>query len=330
MPNLPSEMTCVAIPAYGGPEVLRLEKRALPVPGDGEVLVRVAAAGLNRLDCMQRQGNYPPPPGASDLPGVEFAGEVVALGPGVGEWRVGDAVCALVGGGGYAEYATVHEANCLPVPDGIDLVDAAGLPETFFTVWTNVFQRGRLGFGERFLVHGGASGIGTTAIQLAAAFGARPFATAGSAAKVAACLELGAEAAVNYRESDFVAALQQVSGGMDVILCLVGGSYAARNLRLLALEGRLVQLAVPEGSKAEVDLFTIMRKRLTLTGSTLRTRAVEEKKAIRDELAGRVWPLLAAGRVKPVIDSRFPFAEAAEAHRRMEADRHIGKILLVA
>ena len=330
MGALPSEMTAIGIAAAGGPEQLRPVRRPLPRPGDGEVLVRIAAAGLNRMDVQQRQGSYPPPPGASDLPGVEFSGHVAALGAGVTEWREGDAVCALVAGGGYAEYAVVHESNCLPVPAGVDLVDAAGLPETYFTVWTNVFDRGRLAAGERFLVHGGASGIGTTAIQLAAAFGATVYATAGSAEKVAAAQRLGAALAVNYREADFVEAFREATGGagVDLILCMVGGDYANRNLRLLAMEGRLVQLAVQAGNRAEIELFTVMRKRLSLTGSTLRARSVAEKQQIRDALRQQAWPLFADGRLRPVTDSRFPLAEAAEAHRRMEADRHIGKILL--
>ena len=330
MSTPPNEMTVVEIAEPGDASVLRLARRAVPRPAAGEVLVRLAAAGLNRMDVQQRLGKYPPPPGASDLPGVEFSGHVAALGEGVDGWREGDAVCALVAGGGYAEYPVVHQPNCLPIPAGVDLVDAAGLPETYFTVWTNVFERGRLAAGESFLVHGGASGIGTTAIQLAKAFGARAYATAGSAEKVRACLDLGADGAVNYREADFVEELRAATDrrGIDVILCMVGGDYANRNLRLLADDGRLVQLAVQRGNLAEIELFTIMRKRLTLTGSTLRARAVGEKRSLRDALAARVWPLFADGRVRPVTDRRFALADAAEAHRHMEADRHVGKILL--
>jgi putative PIG3 family NAD(P)H quinone oxidoreductase len=294
------------------------------------VLIRVAAAGVNRPDIVQRQGHYPAPPGASPILGLEVAGTVAAVGPDVSDWRVGDRVCALLAGGGYAGYAVAPAPQCLPVPEGLSLVEAAALPETTFTVWTNVFQRGHLQAGERFLVHGGTSGIGTTAIQLAAAFGARVFATAGSPEKVAACERLGAERAINYRETDFVAAVRDATGGagVDLVLDMVGGPYFPRNLKALAVEGRLVQIAFLQGSKLEADLMPIMLKRLTVTGSTLRSRSVVEKGAIARALRENVWPLLATGRVKPVLHATFPLAEAAEAHRAMESSAHIGKIVL--
>jgi putative PIG3 family NAD(P)H quinone oxidoreductase len=324
-------MTAIEIKEPGGPEMLVPALRPRPEPGPGEVLIEVAAAGVNRPDILQRQGGYPPPPGASDIPGLEVAGRVVALGPGASRWQVDDEVCALVAGGGYAEYCAAPAQQCLPVPGDLDLVAAATLPETFFTVWTNVFERGRLQSGETFLVHGGSSGIGTTAIQLAAAFGARVFATAGSAAKCAACERLGAERAINYREEDFVAAIDQATGGrgVDVILDMVGGDYIQKNIKLLAPDGRLVNIAFLKGSKAEVNLLPVMVKRLTLTGSTLRPRSVAEKGAIARALEEKVWPLLAAGRVRPVIEGRFPLTRAADAHRLMESSAHIGKIVLV-
>lgn len=325
-------MMVIEITEPGGPEVLVPSRRPLPRPSSGEVLIEVAAAGVNRPDCLQRAGQYPPPPGASDLPGLEVTGTIVELGEGAGEWRVGDVVCALVPGGGYAEYCVTPAPQCLPVPQGLELVQAAALPETFFTVWTNVFERAALQSGESLLVHGGSSGIGTTAIQLARAFGARVFATAGSAEKVEACTNLGAERAVNYREQDFVELLRQATAGkgVDVILDMVGGHYVQRNLDLLAVEGRLVQIAFLQGARVELNLTPILVKRLTFTGSTLRPRSVAEKAVIARALREKVWPLLEAGTVKPVIDHTFPLEKAAEAHRLMESNRHIGKIVLEA
>ena len=295
------------------------------------MLIKVAAAGVNRPDVFQRRGRYAPPPGASDIPGLEVSGTIDALGSGVSEWRVGDAVCALVTGGGYAEYCVAPAPQCLAVPRGMDVITAAALPETFFTVWTNVFQRGRLQRGESILIHGGSSGIGTTAIQLAKERGARVFATAGSAEKCAACERLGAEHAVNYRDADFVAAVREFTGGrgVDVILDIIGGDYFARNIDALAVEGRLVEIATLQGVKAELNIQTIMGRRLTITGSTLRPRPVADKAAIAVELRGQVWPLLEAGRVKPIIHATFPLRDAAEAHRVMESSTHIGKLLLV-
>ena len=323
-------MTAIEITEPGGPEVLRPVERPRPAPGVGELLIEVAAAGVNRPDVLQRQGGYPPPPGASDIPGLEVAGTVAALGPGAHGWQLGDPVCALVTGGGYAEYCVAPTAQCLPVPEGFDMVQAAALPETCFTVWTNVFQRGRLQAGERFLVHGGSSGIGTTAIQIAAARGARVFATAGTADKCAACERLGAERAINYRDEDFVAVIKELTGGegVDVILDMVGGDYIQRNIKALRTEGRIVFIAFLGGSKAEIDFLPLMLKRATITGSTLRPRSVEQKSVIADELRAEVWPLLDAGRIAPVIDSSYPLADAADAHRRMEGGEHIGKIVL--
>jgi len=323
---------CVEIVQPGGPEVLRLTERPDPVPGSGEVLIEVAAAGVNRPDVLQRMGAYPPPPGASDLPGLEVAGRVAAVGPGVTTWRPGDTVCALVGGGGYASRCLAPALQCLPVPAGLDLVEAAAMPETFFTVWTNVFERGALRAGETALFHGGTSGIGTTAIQLAVARGARALATAGSDEKCQACVALGAEHAINYRTTDFVAAVQAHTNGrgVDLILDIMGGSYVPRNLAALAIDGRLVQIGIMEGEpKATVDLWRIMARRLTVTGSTLRARSVEEKGRIADALRREVWPLVEAGRAKPIIAARFPLAEAAAAHRLMESNVHIGKIVLM-
>jgi len=321
----------VEITAPGPPEVLRPARRPVAPPGPGEVLIRVAAAGVNRPDVLQRQGHYPPPPGASDIPGLEVAGEVAAVGGGATEWRVGDAVCALVAGGGYAEYCLAPAPQCLPLPKGLGAVEAAGIPETFFTVWNNVFERGRLVSGETLLVHGGGSGIGTTAIQMARALGARVLATAGSAEKCAACLSLGAARAINYREEDFVAAVVAATEGRgaDVILDMVGGDYIPRNLDCLALEGRLVLIALPRGARAELNFTSMLHRRLTITGSSLRPRTVEQKGAIARALRERVWPLLESGQVRPVIHARFPLAEAAAAHRLMEAGAHIGKIVLV-
>ena len=329
--DLPETMCAVEIKAPGGPEVLVPVLRPLPKPGKGEILVKVVAAGVNRPDVLQRQGGYPPPKGASDIPGLEIAGCVVAVGEGASRFEQGDEVCALVAGGGYAEYCTVPEPQALPAPQGLDLVNAAALPETFFTVWTNVFERGRLKSGETFLVHGGSSGIGTTSIQLASAFGARVFATAGNNLKCQACEKLGAEKGINYREEDFVEIIQQATNkrGVDVILDMVGGDYIEKNISLLATEGRLVNIAYLKGSKVEVNFLPVMLKRLTLTGSTLRPRSVAEKGAIARVLEEKVWPLLASGRIAPVIEGRFPLARAADAHRLMETSAHIGKIVLV-
>ncbi len=327
---LPANMTAIEIREPGGPEVLVPGTRPVPEPSAGEVLIRVAAAGVNRPDVLQRQGNYPPPPGASDIPGLEIAGTVVALGPEVSELVLGDRVTALVTGGGYAEYCAAPVPQCLPIPKGLSAVEAAGMPETFFTVWTNVFDRGRLQAGEAFLVHGGSSGIGTTAIQLAKAFGARVFATAGSAEKCRACEALGAERAVNYREEDFVEAVKAATegAGVDVILDMVGGDYIQRNISALAPDGRLCSIAFLGGSKAEVDFLPMMLKRITISGSTLRARSVEFKGAIARNLKAKVWPLVEAGRVKPVVHATFPLAEAAGAHALMESSHHIGKIVL--
>jgi NADPH2:quinone reductase len=331
MPALPAEMTAIAIRAPGGPEMLVPEQRALPQPAAGEVLVKVAAAGVNRPDVVQRQGHYPPPKGATDIPGLEIAGEVVALGQGATRWKLGDRVMALVVGGGYAEYCPAHESHCLPVPAGLTLTEAAAIPETFFTVWHNTFERGRLEAGETLLVHGGSSGIGTTAIQLAKAFGARVITTAGSAEKCEACRKLGADVAVNYKSEDFVAATKSATGGKgaDVILDMVGGDYIERNYEAAAVDGRIVQIAFLASPKATVDFRRIMMKRLTHTGSTLRARSVPDKGAIARAVEERVLPLIVAGKARPVMDSTFPLAQAAAAHARMEASAHIGKIVLV-
>ncbi|GBD42843.1 Phthiocerol/phenolphthiocerol synthesis polyketide synthase type I PpsC [bacterium HR40] len=329
--TLASEMTYIRQNGYGPPEVLIADRMPVPRPGRGEVLIRVAAAGVNRPDVLQRLGGYPPPPGASDIPGLEVAGEIVAVGPEVHRFRVGDRVCALVAGGGYAEYCVAPEPQVLPVPRGLSTIEAAAIPETFFTVWTNVFERGRLAAGECFLVHGGSSGIGTTAIQLAKVFGARVLTTVGSADKAAFCERLGAERAIVYRHEDFVEVVREVTGGrgVDLILCMVGGDYVPRNLEALALEGRLVQIAWLKGAKITADFTKLMTKRLTWTGSTLRPRSVEEKGRIARALEEKVWPLLEAGRVKPIIFRTFPLEQAADAHRLMESSTHIGKILLV-
>ena len=325
-------MIAISITTPGGPDVLRPVERPLPQPGPREVLIRVAAAGVNRPDVMQREGKYPSPPGASDIPGLEVSGTIAAVGPDARRWREGDQVCALVAGGGYAQYCVAPEVQCLPIPSAIDLISAAGMPETFFTVWTNVFERGRLRAGETFLVHGGASGIGTTAIQMGRAFGARVFATAGTDEKCAACEKLGAERAINYNSSDFVAALLPLTNGngVDVILDMVGAPYFSRNVELLALEGRLVQIAVLRGAKAEMNLVRLLRQRLTITGSTLRARSVDEKGAIAEAVEKAVWPFVDAGKIRPVIFATFPLTQAAEAHRLMESGSHIGKILLTA
>jgi len=320
------QMRVIEISQPGGPEVLTEARRAVPEPKAGDVLIRVAFAGVNRPDALQRAGAYDPPPGASDLPGLECAGEIVAVGDGAG-WNVGDRVCALLPGGGYAEYVTTPGAHCLPVPDGMDLKQAACLPETFFTVWTNVFDRGRLQGGERLLVHGGSSGIGSVAIQLAKAFGARVFTTAGSDEKCAFCTDLGADRAINYRDEDFVDVLRD-AGGADVILDMVGGDYIARNLKALAEDGRLVQIAFLGGPKAEINFAPLMVRRLTITGSTLRPQSGAAKAAIADALRQHVWPLLSSGKVGPVIHSTYPLAEAAAAHALMESSEHMGKIVL--
>ena len=325
-------MHCVEISSAGPPEVLKIVERPDPVPGRGEVLIRVAAAGVNRPDIMQRRGMYPPPPGASDLPGLEVAGVVEMLGDGVTDWRVGDRVCALVSGGGYATLCTAPAPQCLPVPAGMHLVTAAAIPETFFTVWTNVFDRGRLRAGETALFHGGSSGIGTTAIQLAAARGARVLATAGSDEKCRACEQLGAERAINYRTEDFVDASKQATNGrgVDLILDIVGGDYIARDLAALAVEGRLVVIGFMGGDTATIDFRRVLGRRLTITGSTLRPRSVAEKGQIAAALRREVWPLLESGTVKPLIYRTFPLKDAAAAHRLMESSEHVGKIVLTA
>ena len=331
-PILPELMTAIEITEPGGPEKLAPTRRPVPQPAAGEVLIQVAAAGVNRPDCLQRQGSYPPPPGASDLPGLEVAGTVVALGEGVTDWRIGDAVCALLTGGGYAEYCVAPAPQCLPVPAGLTLQQAAALPETFFTVWSNVFDRARLQPGESLLVHGGTSGIGTTAIQLAKALGSRVFTTVGGSEKVQPCLDLGAERVINYREEDFVQVIKEVTNnkGVDVILDMVGGDYVQRNLSALAVEGRLVFIAFLRGAKVELNLAPVMMKRLTITGSTLRARPVAHKAPIATALRETVWPLLASGAIRPLIDRVFPLSEAAAAHALMESNRHVGKLLLQA
>jgi len=324
-------MTVIEISQPGGPEMLREARRPVPVPGPGQVLIRVGAAGVNRPDVLQRQGTYPVPPGASDLPGLEVAGAVAAVGEGVSGLGVGDQVCALVAGGGYAEYCIAEAPLCLRFPEGFDATQAAALPETFYTVWHNVFQRGRLRPGETLLVHGGSSGIGTTAIQLAKAFGAKVFVTAGNDEKCQACLDLGADRAINYKTEDFAAVIEaETSGrGVDVILDMVSGDYIPRNIRCLAVEGRLVTIAFLKGSKVELNYAPVMMKRLTLTGSTMRPQSVAAKAGMAAELREKVWPLLDAGRVRPVIHATFPLAQAAEAHRLMESSTHIGKIVLL-
>ncbi len=330
MTKLPLEMRAVEISKPGGPDVLVPVTRPVPVPRADEILIRVAAAGVNRPDCLQRAGAYPPPPGASDLPGLEAAGEVVAIGAGVDKWRVGDRVCALLAGGGYAEYAVTHQDHALPVPEGLSMTEAAALPETFFTVWTNVFDRGRLKAGEVFLVHGGSSGIGTTAIQLAKAFGARVFTTVGGADKAKVCEALGAEAAINYREADYVEVVKAATAGhgTDLILDMVGGEYIARNIKLSADQGRIVQIAFLTGPQVNLNFVPVMLKRLTITGSTLRPRSIEEKASIAASLHAKVWPLIVSGQVKPVMAQTFSLDHAAKAHALMESSDHIGKIVL--
>jgi len=331
MTAIASSMQYVALEGAGGPEVMQLVTGPVPAPAAGEVLIRVRAAGVNRPDVAQRQGRYPPPPGASPILGLEVAGEVVALGSGIATLRVGERVCALANGGGYAEYCVAPAGQCLPWPRGFDAVHAAALPETYFTVWSNLFQRGGLAAGQAALVHGGTSGIGVTAIQLAKAFGATIYATAGSEEKCAACLRLGADAAIDYRREDFAAAVARLTAGrgVDVILDMVGAAYAARNIASLARDGRLVMIAFLQGSRVEqFDLAPIMMKRLTVTGSTLRPRTTAEKGAIADELRRHVWPLLDAGRCGPVIHAVYPLAEVRAAHVLMESSAHIGKIVL--
>lgn len=320
-------MRAVEITKPGAPEVLQICDRPVPVPGYGEVLIRVAYAGVNRPDALQRAGAYAPPPTASDLPGLEASGEISALGEGVTQWAVGDKVCALLPGGGYAEYVTCPATHALPIPKNMDMKSAACLPETYFTVYSNVFMRGGLQAGERFLVHGGSSGIGTTAIQLANVFGARVFTTAGSAKKCAVCCNLGAERAINYRDEDFVEILK-AAGGANLILDMVGGCYIARNIKALADEGRMVHIAFLTGPKVELNFAQIMMRRLTITGSTLRPQSDLAKTRIANELHKKVWPLLDSGRIAPVMDQEFPLADAALAHTRMEAGHHIGKIVL--
>lgn len=332
-------MRIVDVPHFGGPEVLTIAEVPAPRPGHGEVLIKVAAAGINRADLTQREGHYPPPPGASPILGMEVSGHIVELGPGVSpgvspgteaSWKVGDPVCALIPGGGYAEYCVACAGCCLPVPKSVSVTDAAALPEAVFTVWANLFAQPYLRAGERFLVHGGTSGIGTTAIQMAKAFGAHVITTAGSKAKCDFCLSLGAERAFNYREEDWFAGALEWSQqeGVDVILDMVGGDYFPRHLKLLAQKGRLIHIATTGGSQVEADLRLIMMKRLIVTGSTLRRRSVEEKTALRDQIEQHVWPLIEHGQLRPIVDRVFPLSEVAEAHRRMHASTHIGKLLL--
>lgn len=330
MSDLPATMNAIEIAEPGGPEALKLVQQPLPPVKAGEILIKVAAAGVNRADIMQRRGFYPPPEGAPNTPGLEAAGTVAALGAGVSGFAVGDDVCCLLAGGGYAEYCTAPALQVLPVPKGLSMVEAGAVPETFFTVWTNVFDQAGLKAGERFLVHGGSSGIGTTAIQLARAFGAEAYATAGSAEKCAACEKLGAKRAINYHDEDFVAVIKEATGGegVNVILDIMGGEYVQRNFQALSVEGRLVNIALMGGAKAEVNLGPFMIKRLTFSGSTLRARSVEAKGEIAANLRQRVWPLLEDGTIKSIVDSTFPLANASKAHERMESSAHIGKIVL--
>jgi NADPH2:quinone reductase len=332
LPTVPDHMQCVEISEPGGPEVLKLTTRPVPRPAAGEVLVKVAAAGINGPDVYQRRGLYPAPPGVTDIPGLEISGTIVAVGSDAGDWQVGDACCALTAGGGYAEYCVAPAGQCLPIPDGLDVIAAGGLPETFFTVWTNVFERAALSAGESLLVHGGAGGIGTTAIQIASAFGHRVFTTAAGAETCAELTRIGASRAIDFTAEDFVQVIREATGGqgVNVILDIVGGDYVARNIACLARDGRLVNIAFLKGSKVEIDLMPVMLKRLTLTGSTLRVQSPARKAAIAAALRQRVWPLIAAGRIRPVIHARLPLAEAAEAHRIMQAATHVGKILLLA
>jgi NADPH2:quinone reductase len=328
MTPIPQRMTAIEITAPGGPDVLRPVSRSVPVPAEGEVLVRVEAAGVNRPDVMQRLGKYPPPAGASDIPGLEISGTIAVTAG--GRWRRGDRVCALVAGGGYAEYCVVPAVQCLPIPTGLDAIAAAAIPETFFTVWTNLFGRGGLRAGERVLIHGGTSGIGTTAIQLARAFSAVVFATAGSLEKCEACRQLGAAVAINYRTDDFTEVIhRETSGaGVDVVLDFIGGDYLHRNLECLALNGRLVQIGALGGARSTIDLALVFRRRLTITGSTLRPGTVEEKGKLARDVEASVWPFIESGQVRPIIDRSFPLDQAASAHRRLESSEHIGKIVL--
>jgi putative PIG3 family NAD(P)H quinone oxidoreductase len=328
---VPETMTAIEISTPGGPDVLKPRPMPTPKPAAGQILVKVAAAGVNRPDVMQRAGLYPPPPGHSPLPGLEVAGEIAAVGAGVTRWKIGDKVCALVNGGGYAEYCLAEEPVALPIPAGLDMVHAGAVPETFFTVWNNVFERGRLTAGEWFMVHGGTSGIGTTAIQLAKAFGAKVIATAGSPEKCKACLEIGADRAINYKTEDFVAAARAATGGkgVDVTLDMVAGDYTERNIAAAAEEGRIVQIAVLGGAEIKINIARVMMKRVTLTGSTLRPRTREAKAGFARALEAKVWPLLASGKVGVVMDSTFPLAKAADAHRRLESGAHVGKVVLV-
>ena len=326
-------MLAIEISRFGGPEVLVPVERPRPVPRVGDVLIKMAAAGVNRPDALQRRGGYAPPPGASDIPGLELAGTIVEVGSGgTANWRVGDEVCALVAGGGYAEFCVAPAVQCLPVPRGLDIVAAGAIPETAFTVWNNVFDRGRLKPGEWILIHGGSSGIGTLAIQLAHVLGSHVLVTAGSAEKCAACERLGAERAINYRDTDFVAAVREATGGrgVDVVLDMVGGDYLPRNIDVLAVEGRLVQIGLQAGSTAQLNMVPLLSKRLTITASTLRARSVEEKGALAATVRAHVWPLLESGAVKPIIHTTFPLRAAADAHRLLESSQHIGKIVLVA
>ena len=327
--TIPETMTCVEIAEPGGPDQLRTTTRPVPQPATGEVLIKVAAAGINRPDVVQRQGHYAPPEGVTDIPGLEVSGTIAALGDGVADWSVGDTVCALVAGGGYGEYVTAPVEQCLPVPKGLSMVEAAALPETFFTVWTNVFDRGALQPGETFMVHGGTSGIGTTAIQLAHQLGAKVIATAGSDEKCQACRDLGADLAINYREQDFVDAAKDFTGGKgaDVILDMVGGDYLPKNLKALNRDGRLVNIAFMKGAKVEVNFMPLMLKRQTITGSTLRAQSVAAKAKIAQSVKETAWPLIEAGKVKPVIYKTFSLDHAKEAHELMESNQHIGKIV---
>ena len=327
--SLPTSQTSIEITQPGGPEVLQATSRDMPVPTDSQVLIEVAASGVNRPDVFQRMGFYPPPPGVTDIPGLEASGTIVAIGSGVQRWKVGDQVCALLSGGGYAEYAVAEESICLPIPEGLSLSDAAALPETCFTVWHNLFERAELQAGEWLLVHGGSSGIGTTAIQMASAMGIKVIATAGSDEKCAACEKLGAVKAINYRQQDFVQACQEITGtGVNVILDMVGGDYVQQNFAACAPKARIVNIAFLRGSKVEVDLLPLMLKQLVLTGSTLRAQPIENKARIAAGVESQVWPLIAQGKFKPVINSRFPLAQASEAHTLMESNQHIGKLLL--
>ena len=330
MAQTPASMTGIALNGKGGPEVLQPQSMPVPTPGPGQILVKVAAAGVNRPDVQQRMGAYPPPPGHSPLPGLEIAGEVVGTGPNVARWKAGDQVCALVNGGGYAEYCIAEDVQALPIPKGISMAEAGGIPETAFTVWNNVFERGALEAGDWFLVHGGTSGIGTTAIQLAKAFGARVITTAGSADKCKVCRDLGADHAINYKTEDFVAVIKEVTGshGIDVTLDMVGGDYTEKNIAAAAEDGRIVQIATLAGPMTTFTLPRLMMKRLTLTGSTLRPRTRDVKARFARALEKQVWPLYASGRVKVIMDSTFPLAQASDAHRRMETSQHVGKIVL--